>query len=335
MSERRVYVAGTGSYVPERVVPNELFDQRFGAGVGDWLTTHLEIHSRRWMADEQATSDLAVHAAREALQRAGLTPNDLDLLIVATDTPDQPSPSTASVVQHKLGATRAGTFDLNSACAGFVTAVEMASCALLARPQRKHALVVGAYGMSRHLNPHDKKTVTLFADGAGAAVLSATEADAGPRPPSLLGCDLHTEGQYHDWMGVYGGGTARPSTPERLAAGEHQLVFARKFPTEINPTTWTAMLRSLCARLDLRPDQIDHYVFTQLNLRSIEQTLDALEVPRSRGVTIMQQLGYTGSACIPMALHAAVADGRIQPGQLVALVASGGGLTFGAMLLRW
>lgn len=330
MLQRSVILAGTGSHHPKNLVPNSVFDDWFGPGVGDWLVQNLAIRQRYWMDQDEATSDLCVPAAREAMERAGVGAGDIDLIIVATDTPDQPSPSTASVVQHKLGAPRAATFDLNTACAGFVTAVDVAS-RFLAMPGRyQHALVIGAYGMSKHLNRQDKKTVTLFADGAGAAVLRASE-EAGR---GWLGADLISDGQYWDWMGVYGGGTRRPVTPESLAEHDHQLIFARKFPKEVNPDTWSRMVPEYCRRLGITPAEVDRYVFTQLNIGSIHETLDRLGLPHDRAHTVMDRVGYTGSACIPMALHDAIVTGRAKPGDTVMLVASGGGLTFAAGAFR-
>ncbi|HMV69719.1 MAG TPA: ketoacyl-ACP synthase III [Myxococcota bacterium] len=331
MLQRSVVLAGTGAHHPAHLVPNVMFDAWFGPGVGDWLVENLAIRQRYWMGEDEATSDLCVPAAREALERAGIGPADVDLLIVATDTPDQPSPSTASVVQHKLGAARAATFDLNTACAGFVTALDVASRFLgLAGPYR-HALVIGAYGMSKHLNRADKKTVTLFADGAGAAVLRAED---GPGR-GWLGADLVSDGQYWDWMGVYGGGTRRPVTQASIEAHDHQLVFARKFPKEVNPETWSRMVPALCERLGFSPADVDRYVFTQLNIGSIYETLDRLGLPRDRAHTIMDRVGYTGSACIPMALHDAIVTGRVSRGDRIMLVASGGGLTFAAAAIDY
>lgn len=327
----RAVIAATGSYHPERLVPNAFFDERFGAGVGDWLVQNLDIHQRYWMADDQATSDLCVEAAKVALARGGIGPEQIDLLIVATDTPDQPSPSTASVVQHVLGAANAGTFDLNAACSGFVIGLDVASKYIATDAHYRNVLVIGGYGMSRHLNPDDKKTVTLFADGAGAVLLRASDADDGR---GFLRARLTTRGEYHGWMGIYGGGTRQPVTPEVLAARGHQLAFTKKFPVELNPTTWTEMIRGLCAELGITPQDVDHYVFTQLNLNSIHQTLDALEVPRDRAPLVMNRVGYTGSACLPMAFDDRVSRGGVKPGDLVMFVASGGGLSFAVAAFR-
>jgi len=319
----RAAITATGSYHPENLVPNAVFDERFGPGVDDWLVQNLTIRQRYWASPDQATSDLCVQAARRALQAGGVEPHELDLIILATDTPDYLSPSTASIVQHALGATGAGTFDVNAACSAFVIGLDMAAKYIAADARYQKVLVLGGYTMSRHLNPMDKKTVTLFADGAGAVLLEATDQDRG-----FEGARLHTEGQYHDWMGIYGGGTRRPVTPQVLEEHGHQLVFAKKFPKEINPLTWTRMVKELCGDLHLTPGDVDHYVFTQLNIHSIWETLDNLEVPRERGHTIMDRVGYTGSACIPMAFDDLVRSGGTRPGERVCFVASGGGLSF-------
>lgn len=323
-------IAATGSYHPDNLIPNSVFDEQFGDGVDDWLVANLEIRQRYWASADQATSDLCVEAARRALETAGVRAEDLDLIILATDTPDYLSPSTASVVQHRLGATGAGTFDVNAACSAFVIGLDMAAKYIAADPRYRNVLVLGGYAMSKHLNKDDKKTVTLFADGAGAVLLQASE-DPGR---GFLGARLHTEGQYHDWMGVYAGGTRTPTTPEVLEERGHQLVFAKKFPKEVNPLTWTRMVKELCDQVGVTPGEVDHYVFTQLNINSIRETLDNLEVPTERGHTVMQKFGYTGSACIPMAFDDLVRGEGVKPGQLVCFVASGGGLSFATALFR-
>ena len=327
----RAVIRGTGACVPSRVVPNSEFDAHFGAGIGDWLEANLEIRERRWCAEGESTADLCVGAAESALTRAGVTAAEIDLLIVATDTAEYVSPSTAAVVQHRLGAHSAGTFDLNAACAGFVTGLDVASKYLAIGEDYRHALVIGAYAMSRFLDPDDKYTVTLFADGAAAVVLSASDdADRG-----VLRCRLRTEGQYHDWMGIYAGGARRPATAETVAAREHCVRFVRKFPKAINPDTWTDMCRGLAADVGVEPTDVDCYVFTQVNIQSIRETLDRLGVSHDRAPTVMHEYGYTGSACIPLALDHAATTGRLRRGDLVFLIASGGGLAFAAMALRW
>lgn len=323
-------ISATGLCTPERVISNAFFDERFGAGTGEWLSKNLEIHNRRWMEPDQSVADLVEGAARQILTRAEVQPESVDLLIVATDTPEFVSPSTASVVQHRLGLPQAATFDLNTACTGFVTALDVASKFIQADARYRHALVIGAYGMSRYLNQDDKKTVTLFADGAAGVLVSAASPETVRPGQGWLTTRLHTEGQYNEWMGIYAGGARTPVTPEVLDQRTHQLQFTRKFPKEVNPTNWVRMIREVCDDLKLTPLDFDHYVFTQLNINSIRETLEVLGVPHDRAPTVMHDYGYTGSACIPMAFDHAVQSGRVKRGDKVMFVASGGGLTFAA-----
>ncbi|MBK9519185.1 MAG: ketoacyl-ACP synthase III [Anaeromyxobacter sp.] len=327
---RRARILSTGRYVPERVVTNAELEVRLGQPVDQWLRENVGIERRHVMADDQVTSDLCLEAARDALARAGLGPEDLDLIVVATDTPDQPSPATATVLQHKLGARHAGTYDLNCACAGFVTALDVAAKTIMADEAYRHVLVVGAYGMTRFVDWTDKKTCTLFADGAGAVVLGAGDS------PGFLGARLEAHGEYHDALGIYTGGTLHPATPERVAAeGRPAVRFVRKFPSTFNTERWPALLRTVLARCDLEVDDVSLFVFTQLNLRTIEATMAAMGQPMSKTHWTMDKWGYTGSACIPMTLDDAVRLGRVRAGDLVALCASGGGLAMATALVRW
>lgn len=327
---RYARILSTGRHVPERVVTNAELEARLGEPVDEWLRENVGIRERRVMAPGQVTSDLAAGAARQALSRAGLSAAELDLVIVATDTPDQPSPATASVLLHKLGASRAGGYDLNCACAGFVTALDVAAKTLAADEAYRHVLVVGAYGMTRHVDPADKRTCTLFADGAGAVVLGAGDA------PGFLGAKLEAAGEYHDALGIYQGGTLQPATPAWIAAhGQPFVRFVRKFPATFNTDRWPPLVDAVLARAGVGRDEVALYVFTQLNLRTIEATMAALGQPMSRTHCTMDRWGYTGSACIPMTLDDAAQAGRLRPGDLVALVASGGGLAMAAALVRW
>ena len=208
---RNVQILSTGSYVPERVVTNAEVDAMMGESTCEWLLANVGIKERRWMAPEQVTSDLIVEASKKALERAGITAADLDLIIVSTDTPDYLSPSTSIVVQNKLGADKAGCYDINSACAGWVTALDQGAKYLMTEPQMKYILVAGGYGMSRFLDFKDKKTANLFADGAGAVVLGVGEEQG------FLGSNLLAVGSFHDALGIYTGGTYRPCTPENLS----------------------------------------------------------------------------------------------------------------------
>lgn len=324
-------ILSVGAYAPARVLDNQFFNELLGEDVDSWLRQNVEIHRRHWCEAGESTADLAERASRQALERAGLAADALDLIIVATDTPEYVSPSTAAVLQHRLGAARAGTFDLNTACAGFVTALDTAAKFIRADEHYRHILVVGAYAMSKYLNVQDKKTVTLFADGAGAVVLGAAP-DTEQR--GFLASQLLTRGEYHDWMGIYAGGTHQPVNEAVLENKTHLLQFVRKFPKELNPEIWAQMSRTLCARIGVTPGDVDHYFITQINIHAIRETLDRLGVPVERGHAIMREYGYTGSACIPMAFNDAWEKGLVKPGELVFFIGSGGGLAFAAAAFR-
>ncbi len=328
---RNSVIVGSGLYVPERIIPNSYFNELLGEDVDSWLRENLTIRERRWCAENQSTADLAVNAALKALESAGISANQLDLLIIATDTPEYISPSTASVVQHRIGAKNAGTFDINTACAGFVTALDTAGKFIQADEKYNYVLVIGAYAMSKYLDLTDKKTVTLFADGAAAIVLkSEKNSESG-----FLTGSLFTEGQYSDWMGIYAGGTHVPVTHEVVEKKDHLLKFVKKFPKEINPKTWTKMIKESCKKLNISPSQIDHYFFTQININTIWETLANLGVEKNKAHTIMHKYGYTGSACIPMAFDDAVKEGKVKKGDLICFMGSGGGLAFANAIYKY
>ena len=322
-------ILASGSYAPEKVVPNVYFNELLGEDVDTWLRENVQIYERRWCAADESTADLVEKACVRALENAGLNADDIDLFIVATDTPEFISPSTASVVQDRLKMVNAGTFDVNTACAGFVTALDIATRYIHSDASYKHILVVGAYAMSKYLNLSDKKTVTLFADGAGAVVVGRTDAASGYRQSKLL-----TRGEFNSWMGIYAGGSHQPVSHEVIDHKDHQLKFVQKIPTHINPEIWTSLVEEMCERENIKPVDIHHYFFTQININSIYQTMDKLGVDRSRAATIMHYYGYTGSACIPMALDEWMKQGKIQKGEYVCFVGSGGGLAFGASLFK-
>lgn len=324
-------ISGIGHHVPHNLVTNEYFNELYKKDVDTFLRERRNIHQRYFMAEDESTSDLIVPAAKKALQSANLTAEDLDLIIVATDTPDYLSPSTAAVVQYKLGATRAGVFDVNTACAGFVTSLDMASKYIQADPQYRHILVVGAYGMSRYLDWEDYKIASMFADGAGAAIVSRSEnADEG-----FLSSILYADGQYHDYMGIYAGGTAQKLTHEVLEKKDHLLRFAKKIPVETNAIHWPRMTKALLDRLHKTPQDIDHFFLTQLNIDTINSALASLGLPSTLSHNVMNKFGYTGSACIPMALSDAAEQHKLKKGDLVFMLGSGGGMSMAALAMRW
>ncbi len=328
---RNAVILSTGAHAPEKVIPNEYFDQLLGEDVSTWLEENVQIFERRWCGENESTADLCEKAALQALERAGMNAEDLDLIIIATDTPEFVSPSTATVVQNRLGAVNAGTFDLNTACAGFVTALDVGAKYIRSDEHYNNILIVGAYAMSKYLNLEDKKTVTLFADGAGAVILHAEDnSDRG-----YIGSQLISKGQYNEWMGIYAGGTRTPVNQKVLDNHDHQLKFVKKFPPELNPEIWSSMAKTLCDRHDLDINSVDNFFITQININSIFETMDRLELPRERAHTIMHHYGYTGSACIPMGLNDAAEKGIAKKGNLMFFIGSGGGLAFASAAFRF
>ncbi len=335
---RIAQILSTGRYIPEKVVTNGELSAMLGEDVGDWLVENVGIHERHVMSDDQVTSDMVVSATRQALDRAGLTASDLDLILVATDTPDYLSPATASAVQAKLGATGAGTYDINCACAAWVTGLDMAARYMATDPDYRYILVAGGYGMTKYIDWSDKYTCTLFADGAAAVIVGAGE------EPGFLSGKLFADGQYHDALGIYTGGTFRPATPEVVnELGKPRVQFVRRFPATFNSDNWPPLIRRVVEKAGLAVNEIDLFLFTQINLRTIEFVMQNLGQPMSKTHWIMDRWGYIGSACIPAALDDALHGGRAAHGQPVAprkgdnvvFCASGGGLAMAASVWQW
>lgn len=332
---RRATITGTGMYAPERVVENSFFTQKYNRDMEAFLREQRNIFQRRFMSDEQATSDLVVPAAEKAMRAAGVKADDIDLLIVATDTPDYISPSTAAVVQYKLGLSKAGTFDLNTACAGFVTGLDVASKYIAADERYRTILVVGAYGMSKYFDWDDYKVTSVFADGAGAAIVQAAPSAESESPFGVLASQLYTDGQYNDYMGIYAGGTKNPISEKSIAAKQHLLQFVKRIPPETNGQHWPRLTHSILDRINARVADVSHFFFTQININSIVETMAKLEAPMSKAHNVMDRYGYTGSACIPMAIADAAQARKLKRGDLVMILGSGGGMSMAAMAMRW
>jgi 3-oxoacyl-[acyl-carrier-protein] synthase III len=328
---RYAQIISTGRCIPEKVVTNADLDRLLGENVGAWLVQNVGIQERHVMADDQTTSDLVAEACRQALERASLDPGQVDLLIVATDTPDYPSPATAAAVQHKLGADNAGAYDINCACAAWVTGLDMAARYIATDQEINNILVAGGYGMTKFIDWNDKYTCTLFADGAGAVLVQAAD------QPGYLAGKLTAHGQYHDALGIYTGGTYRPATPEVVTQfGKPKVQFVKKFPATFNSDNWPPLVRAVVEKAGLSLDEIDFFLFTQLNLRTIEYVMENLGQPMSKTHWIMDKWGYLGSACIPAALDDAVVQGRgPKPGDNVIFCATGGGMAMAAVVWRF
>lgn len=324
-------IIGTGSYVPVKVLTNDDLSRMLGEDINQFVSQVIGINERHVCAENESTADLAVAASLPALQAAGITPDQLDLIILATDTPEHLSPATSVVVQYRIGAKNAGTFDINSACSGFVTALDTAAKFIIADPAYKHILVIGAYAMTKYLDWKDKKTATIFADGAGAVVLQASG-----EGPGFLASQLLADGSFSDYMGIYAGGTRQPVTEDVMREGRWNKVrFAQRYPPEVNIEGWPKIIRDVLAKCSLTEDDIALFLFTQVNLSTIKEVMKILGAPMERTHTVMQKWGYTGSACIPMVLDDALRAGKVKSGDNLIMCASGGGLNMACVAFRF
>ena len=331
---RNAKIVGTGVYVPDKVLTNDDLSRMLGENINEFVEYRVGIVERRIASDAESAADLATEAARAALKNAALDADQIDLIILATDTPEYVSPATSVVVQQRIGATAAGTFDVNCACAGFVTALDAAFKYIIADKSYKNVLVVGCYAMSKFLDWTDKKTMTLFADGAGAVVLEATENDA--NESGFLASKLVADGSYAEFMGIFAGGTKQPIDAQVLAENKwNKLRFANKYPPEVNIEGWQRIVREVLAKADLDLDDVNLFLWTQVNLSTIKIVMQQMGIPFERTHTIMRKWGYTGSACIPMVLHDAIENGKLKPGDTVVLCASGGGLNMASLAFRY
>ncbi|MEZ5428315.1 MAG: ketoacyl-ACP synthase III [Pyrinomonadaceae bacterium] len=329
---RNAKIIGTGIAVPEKILTNADLSEMLGEDVSEFVESVLGIRQRHVLAEGESAADLAVEAARNALKDAGIGAEELDLIIVATDTPEYLSPGTSVVVQHRIGAKNAGTFDTNAACAGFVTALDGACKYIIADPNYKNILVIGVYAMTKFLDWTEKKTATIFADGAGAMVLQSS----GEENTGLLASKLEAMGEYHDFLGIFAGGSKMPVTGEVLDEGCFNRVrFAKRMPPEINFEGWPRIVREILERAGLTLDDVDLFLWTQVNLSTIKEVMAELGRPMGKTHTIMEKWGYTGSACIPMVLHDALSAGKLKRGDIAVFCASGGGVNMAATVFRY
>ncbi|HEV8032685.1 MAG TPA: beta-ketoacyl-ACP synthase III [Stellaceae bacterium] len=319
----RSQVVGCGGYLPERVVTNEELAERLDTSDA-WIRQRTGIGERRIAAKGELTSDLAAHAARRALERAGMSGSDLDLIVLATATPDETFPATASKVQARLGMKRGAAFDVQAVCSGFIFALAVADNALRL-DQARTALVVGAETFSRILDWQDRSTCVLFGDGAGALVLNAGPAGSANR--GVLSTHLHSDGQQHDILYVDGGPSSTGTAGCLRMEGREVFRQAVQHLSEVVDEALAA--NGLC------PADIDWLVPHQANTRIIDAVGRKLGLTREKTVLTIERHANTSAASIPLALDEAVTDGRIQPGHLVLMEALGGGLTWGASVVRW
>jgi 3-oxoacyl-[acyl-carrier-protein] synthase III len=317
---RYAQIVATGRYLPEIEVSNDELRRRF-AHLGDFVDK-MEASTgirRRWHAPEEwAASDLAVRAARQALERAGRGAEEVDLILVGTDSPDYITPATSVVVQAKLGAKHAGTFDIGCACASFPTGLATAAGWIAANASIRRVLVVGVYLMHKLADPDDPM-VFFYGDGAGAALLEPAA------EPGFLAAAAQADGSFHRYWGIFAGATAEPASEEAVRAGRTQVRLLERYPPEVNHEGWPRLARTLAANGGFGLADVDLFIFTQVRKPSIELVMDELGLPRERAHTVMEEWGYTGSACLGMAFDDAVERGKVKAGDLVVFVGSGVG----------
>jgi 3-oxoacyl-[acyl-carrier-protein] synthase III len=320
----RAQVAGCGAYLPERLLTNQELANRLDTS-DEWIRQRTGIGERRIAADGELTSDLAVTAAKRALERAGMNGSDLDLIVLATATPDHTFPATATKVQAQLGMKRGAAFDVQAVCSGFIFALATADNAIRLG-QARTALVIGAETFSRILDWQDRGTCVLFGDGAGALVLNAvpdTKRDA----RGVLSTHLHSDGRLYNILYVDGGPSSTGTTGHLRMEGREVFRQAVQHLSEV--------VEEALAANGLSGTDIDWLVPHQANLRIIDAIGKRLQLKPGHTVITIERHANTSAASIPLALDEAVADGRIQPGHLVLMEALGGGLTWGASLVRW
>jgi 3-oxoacyl-[acyl-carrier-protein] synthase-3 len=314
-------ITGTGSYLPQQELTNKDIERRIETS-DEWIFSRTGIRTRRVAAADEQTSDLALHASRAALDAAGVPAADLDLIIVATTTPDIVFPSTACILQHKLGNKGAAAFDVQAVCTGFVYALAVAE-QFIASGQHRCALVVGAEVFSRLLDWSDRRTCVLFGDGGGAVVLEGSD------EPGILSTHMRSDGEYGDILcvpGTFHGGEVQGRAFVHMD-GQAVFRFAVRALDEV--------CREALAHNGIQGHEVNWLVPHQANVRIIDSTAQKLGIGPERVVLTVEHQGNTSAASVPLALDTAVRDGRIQPGHLVMLAAVGGGMTWGSALLRW
>ena len=323
----RAGIAGTGSYVPERVLTNADLERMVETS-DEWIVERTGIRERRLAAPGEACSDLGTRAAERALQAAGIAASDLDMILVATCTGDAPLPSTACLIQHRLGATKASACDIGAACCGFVYALAVGDAYI--KTGLHHVLVIGSEVMSAITNWKDRNTCVLFGDGAGAAVLSATKEDRG-----ILSSHLHSDGSLWNLICVPGGGSRIPPT-DKMLADELQYIKMKGNETfKVAVKTLEESAHEALKANGMTVADLDVYVPHQANARILKAVASRLELPMEKVVMNLDRYGNTSAASIPIALDEAVRSGRIKQGHLVMMTAFGSGLTWATSLVRW
>jgi 3-oxoacyl-[acyl-carrier-protein] synthase-3 len=324
-----VTIAGTGSYLPEKILTNDDLS-KFVETSDEWIVTRTGIKERRIAADDESTSHLGSKAATKALEQAGMAAEDLDLIIVATITPDTLTPATACYVQQQLGATKAVAFDISAACSGFLYAMKIAK-RMIESGAFENALIIGAEKLSAFVNWKDRTTCVLFGDGAGAAVLRASREDEG----RILSTDIGTDGKQTHLLNIPGGGSACPITINNAGEGLATLAMLGKEVFKHAVTRMKNSANLVIERAGLQPDDIAVVIPHQANLRIIDAIASRLAVPSNRVFINLHKYGNTSAAAIAIALDEANREGKMKRGDKIVMVAFGAGLTWAAAAIEW
>ncbi len=325
---RYAHVTGWGMAVPENVLTNHDLEQIVDTN-DEWIISRTGIKERRIAAKDETTSSLALDAARRALSQTDLNPGDIQLIIVATASPDFIFPATACLVQNQLGAVNAGAFDLSAACTGFVYAVNMAAQSIRSG-SLDNALVIGAETLSRFVNWEDRNTCVLFGDGAGAFVLQASE-----KPGGVLSCVMRSDGSGGDLLSVPAGGSVLPATHETVDQNLHTIQMNGREVFRFATRVMASATKEAVDKAGLKLEDINLIIPHQANSRIIEAAARGIRMPMTQIVMNIERYGNTSTASIPIAICEALEDNRIKPGDNLVLVAFGGGLTWGALVLEW
>jgi len=329
-----VVISGTGAYLPETTLTNDDLARRVDTS-DEWIRTRTGIRERRIAGEKEPTSELAVHAGREAIENAGLTVGDIDLLIVGTLSPDMLFPCTAALVQTRLGCRPVACFDVEAACSGFIYLMDIAT-AMLQGGYYRHALIIGAEKITSILDWTDRSTCVLFGDGAGAAVLSRLDESNNGKPPrGVLSCLLGADGSNPSLLCQPGGGSTLPASPQTVESKLHTLKMNGREIFKVAVRVMEQSAREILRRHNLTTHDVDLLVPHQANMRILEALALRLEIPMGKVFVNLDKYGNTSAASIPIALHEARQAGRVQPGQTILFVAFGAGLTWAASIVRW
>ena len=328
MAIQRAGILGTGHAYPEGILTNADLANMVETS-DEWITTRTGIKQRRKAAPGEYTSLFAVKAARQAIERAGLTPADIDLILCATVSPDQILPSTGCIIQAELGANQAAAMDVVAACSGFLYGVTLANT-MIQSGQSKYALVIGAEILTQYVDYTDRHTCVLFGDGAGAAVLGTVDGERG-----ILASRIRSDGRFQEQLFSPGGGTRRPPTAETLAAGDHFFKMKGNELFKVAVRSMAEVSREVMEEAGVKAEDVKLFIPHQANQRITDAVANKLNVDDSLVYSNISMHGNTSSASIPIALDECVEAGRVKPGDLVLLASFGGGVTWGGVLLRW